>query len=242
MADRQQSLHSMTKPNVPPLSAEERRFTCIHEAAHAVVHGVAGMSLMGVKVADVGATSFQSAGPTHLTLVSAWGMESFEGNPVMPTFMPWTEEHGYRGNRPGFEEYLEFLDTQVESDPVFSVGIRQLLCAHLCAVLAGQIAESMARGTAVDSDLEHERGELGDMARVSGLLDFITNTRDEHPAALRHFQGETGNLLCEPDVWAAVTRIADVLEAQGEIGNEELMQLAPEWRPTWPKPPVRPEP
>lgn len=226
----------MNKPTAQALSAEERRFTCIHEAAHAAVHGVAGMGLVGVKVAEVGAQSFQAEGHPDLTLVSQWGMERFDGNPVMPGFMPWSEEDGYKGNRPAFDEYLEFMDAQVKSEPVFSVGIRQLVRAHLCAILAGPIAESIARGSVVEARLGDERGELDDLARVTGLLDLITDAGDDRHAMFKHFQGETGKLLCEPGVWSAVTGMADLLEKQGELGNAELTRLAPDWRPEWPTP------
>ena len=224
----------MNEPNARTLSAEERRFTCIHEAAHAAVHGVAGMGLIGVKVADIGATSFQAEGQTNLTLVSEWGMERFDGNPVMPSFMPWTEKDGYKGNRPAFDEYLAFMDKQVKSEPVFSVGIGQLVRAHLCAILAGPLAESIARGIQADADPGHDRDELGDMARVAGLLDLITDARDDRIAVFKHFQDETGKLLCEPGVWSAVTGIADLLEKHGELGNADLARLAPDWRPDWP--------
>ena len=227
-------LNLMNTSNVRVLSAEERRFTCIHEAAHAAVHGVAGMGLVGVKVADQGAPSFEAEGPINLTLVSEWGMERFDGNPVMPSFMPWTEEDGYKGNRPAFAEYLAFMDAQVQSDPVFSVGITQLVRAHLCALLAGHVAESIARGTKVVAELGLDRDELGDMARVSGLLDLIAGPQEDRLEVLQHFQDQTGKLLCEPAIWSAVTRIADLLEARGELGNEDLVRLAPEWRPEWP--------
>ena len=236
MAAPTSRLNLMNTSNARALSAEERRFTCIHEAAHAAVHGVAGMGLVGVKVADAGATSFQAEGQLNLTLVSEWGMERFDGNPVMPSFMPWTEEDGYKGNRPAFEEYLAFMDSQVQSDPVFSVGITQLVRAHLCAILAGHVAESIARGTKVIAEAGDDRDEVGDMARVTGLLDLITDSRDDRLEVLKHFQDETGKLLCEPAVWSAVTRIADLLEARGELGNEDLARLAPDWRPEWPAP------
>lgn len=218
------------------LSAEERRFTCIHEAAHAAVHGVAGMGLVGLKVAELGALSFQAEGHPDLTLVSRWGLERFDGNPVMPGFMPWSEEDGYTGKRLAFDEYLEFMDAQVKSEPVFSVGIRQLVRAHLCAILAGQIAESIARGAVVEAKLGDDRDELGDLARVAGLLDLITEVGDDKAAVLKHFQGETGKLLCEPSVWSDVTGIADLLEKEGELSNAELTRLAPDWRPEWPAP------
>lgn len=45
----------------------------------------------------------------------------------------------------------------------------------------------------------------------------------------------TERILKEPDVWAAVVRLADALEIAGVIEDEYLKPYSPEPRKNWPR-------
>ena len=79
----QLSLVTVVSKSDPGLSRYERRLTCVHEAAHAVMYALGGYKIAQVAVAPEGATNWTVKLRKGNVLHDLWGVcEKFEDNPA----------------------------------------------------------------------------------------------------------------------------------------------------------------
>lgn len=133
-----------------PLTKEERRAVCVHEAGHAIIHALGGDFIYRVAVAPEGATDWQIEGRKGGTLTDLWGMCSPSDLGMVTMFMKWDEdEWAYRTDRTRFNDVHKDLDRQAREQGM-RVGMlahqRNALRRHLFGVLAGPIAEALHMG------------------------------------------------------------------------------------------------
>ena len=222
-----------------PLTKEERRATCVHEAGHAIIHALGGDFIYRVAVAPEGATDWQVEGRKGGILTDLWGMcsPSDLSYPFPLAFMTWDEdEWAYRTNRAGFTAMLKDLDRQAREQGM-RVGMlahqRNALRRHLFGALAGPIAEALHMGEdshdATFPDGWHDEGhDISKAAAYASLLPW----RNEY----EHAQELTEQTLLRPDVWGMVLRLADELERVGNI-EDGIEAFLPAPVPNWPPSP-----
>lgn len=219
----------------PPLDAHRRWLVCVHEAGHAVAHALGGAFVYRVAVAPLGDTgAWRTTGRRGTELSDLLGVCSASDSPALPLLMTWDAEQGtYVAHRDRMRQMVALMEPRA---PGYGAELRRQLRAHLCALLAGPAAEALAAGEA-DPYLD-EPTDWGnpaeDITVAWGHVWLLPYRREfEHAAAL------TLQTLREPAVWACVLRLAEALQAAGELEDQALAALLPPRRKAWPPPPPR---
>ncbi len=223
-------------------TAESRRAACIHEAAHAVVHALGGSFVFRVAVApegDTGSWTYEDRRGKAATDLR--GICEASDHFVLSMHMGWDEgEHCYRPDRRGFEKHVRMVATAIakcsdatgrRSQRSVMAEERRIARAHLCAIVAGPIAEQIYMGDDVYVDEPEDWDNPGeDIVRawaIAGLLPFIR----EFDHAVR----VTEAALRDAETWGRVVRLAAELERVGDV--EEVDPFLPDRLPSWPPTP-----
>ena len=216
----------------------ERRILCIHEAAHAVIAGLAGVFVEKV-VAGV-----------------ASGYCIKDGFLVQPEFLRWDEDAGqYHSDRAAFEAYFREVERQInawDAATKKSAGIadtvrntllttRRAVRADLCVLLAGPIAEAIVANEetwslVVEFDFDTDNVKDYDIPKALALAGLLPSAKE-----LEHARINTEAMLRRPEIWDRVQALADLLEQRGELCEELDVMLPPAQRgwPTSPQTRVR---
>ncbi len=131
-------------------------------------------------------------------------------------------------DRRGFRRHLAVLER--ERKGIRREALREVR-AHLCATLAGPIAEQLHRNEEPEIDYEGQWNNLDD-AKLAMAADALLPWRDE----LEAMHTLTVQMLRREDVWAMVLRLADELGRAGSI-EDELDRFLPVQVPNWPPSP-----
>ena len=213
------------------LTAEQRRVTCVHEAAHAVVYALGGASVYRVAVAPVGSTDWTVQGRKGGTLRNLVGVCRASDLGLANMYLHYTPGE-YGADRAGFRRDLAQMSGVYEA--MRRETYRQIR-AHVCAVLAGNAAEDILRG---EDPYPHETdcyGDRPDDAAIAEMLAWLLPRRRE----LDRLHELTVETLRQPDVWARVLALADELEAAGDLDDDRLDQHLPPPLRNWPSSPPR---
>lgn len=212
----------------PPLTRLHRRTVCVHEAAHAVIYALGGAFVYSVAVAAEGSTGWTTTSRKGRELSELLGVCSAADSPAA-WFMRWDEtEAAVSVDRVAFRETLRQIDAAHRGA---ARETRRQLRAHLCALLAGPVAEALHHepDEAPDIGWPGDSGELDDLAKAEAHS-WLLYPRGEFDRLL----SVTEETLRRPDVWALVLALADRLEEAGTLEGEALDALLPLPVPDWP--------
>lgn len=125
-----------------PLSKENRREVCVHEAAHAVVAHQCGIGVYGLAVAPEGSIEWACEGRKGTVLTDLWGVchTSDSGN---LRYLKWDEDEWYYRLKDGSNRNALLADLSTESRKF----VQRLIRADICCFLAGPAASQIWRAT-----------------------------------------------------------------------------------------------
>lgn len=209
------------------LTAQERRRTCVHEAAHAVIFALGGATVYDLAVAPEGSTGWTFTGRKGGLSSDLWGICS-PSDMYLP--MRWSEDaSAYELDSAGWSQLRKAIS---EFPNGKRVGRAQLTCirAHACAALAGPLSELLLDG-GQDPYIEPlwERGE--DATLAAGYCRFLPYWNE-----YEHLTEVTVAALREPDIWARVISLADALGIAGHM-QQSVDAFLPQRRDEWPSSP-----
>lgn len=197
----------------------------MHEAGHAVAFALGGVSVYRLAVAQEGAEAWRTDIRNGRMCTGLWGLCE-KADLVLPRqFLRWLMNEGcLNPDGKGYEHLLKRPEGQAQIEG-FSASLQRAIRAQMVGLMAGPAAEHiflggklrLCRGSALDEVLKAE-----DLAWLLPVHDAF-----EHAAEV------TAHTLQQPDVWAAVERLADELERAGTL-THGLRGLLPAAVPGWP--------
>lgn len=223
--------HSGAPSGAPVFSAHDRRVTCVHEAAHAVIAAIGGIFVYSVEVAPAGSTEWTATGRRGGVVTDAWGL-CCPSDP--PTFYllarRWNADEGfYECDRAILRQYLATLPSRHRAESYRHAR------AHVCMCLAGPISESILEGEDPPYWFESESWWTGSPDDVSNAESFarLLPFRNEQDHAI---EVTTAALV---EHWGCVIRVADALEQAGKLEDEleHLLTYPAKRPPSWPPSP-----
>lgn len=197
------------------LDAATRYQTCIHEAAHAVIHAMGGDSVYCLAVAPEGATEWTTVNPEGKVLSDLLGVCCTSSAPF-DGFLRWDSIEGTLvGLKRAYSDYLKQLKQWHGVSAAKEHRRRHR--AYVCGMLAGPIAEAISEGCApgeifLEPDEYVPTNDLVIAEAACWLLPF--KNEFEHLAAV------TESALRAPDTWRRVTLLAEMLESTGRLQDE----------------------
>ncbi len=231
------STASMT---MPALTAERRREVCIHEAAHAVVYALGGAFVDRVAVAPEHATEWTTLGRKGAVLTHLWGVCSASDPPCL-LCLEWSVNDGdYTADRKTFTAMIrtiehDLAELKISRASQFGVEQRRQLRAHVCAIMAGPVADAIHSGKDVEDELDwwDILPNRGDDLTTARAMTLLLPFRREYEHAVR----VTEDVLRRPEVWDRVLRLAAELERVGDL--DDVQPFLPDRLPEWPPSPRR---
>lgn len=220
------------------LTEEHRRQLCVHLAAHAAVSSIGGLNVYMLAVACTGVRSWTIGDRKCDSFGKMWGLCSTSDffvcnrcwDNVRQEFVAdrkaWEaeidrcyEQYCREVAKPIFTKVLKVPEQLREEPPLsrdqyFEIRRRQAR-AHMCACLAGHIADGITAGMSAEDALKlYERegmpgAEAGDIAVAKMLADLLPAGEYEHAILL------TEEALRRPEIWRPVQRVAGELETFG---------------------------
>ena len=206
-------------------TSELRRETCIHEAAHAVVHAIGGSFANEIKVAHEGSTDWVVENSNGELEHGLWGCCHIKEPPTLGC-LHWDEnQSAYIASSKLYAMRLRHVERLNQRGAARE--LRRQLRAHICGSLAGPIAEGIHAGQQAGQQagtifLESE-GQWGEDVTLAEGLCFLLPFRWEFD----HLATITERILRESETWRIVTRVADALELHGRLEGDELLCLLP---------------
>lgn len=210
---------------MPRLTPAQRRATCIHEAGHAVAFALAGVSVYRLAVADEGAEAWRTDIRNGRMCTGLWGLCE-KADLVLPRqFLRWLmNEGGLHPDGKGHPPLLQRPEGRAQIEG-FSASQQREIRAQMVGLMAGPAAEQIVRGETVCLSPAGPFHEV----RQAEDLSWLLPARD----AFAHAAALTVLTLRQPEVWAAVERLADALERAGTLSHG-LRGLLPAALPGWP--------
>lgn len=227
------------------LTSERRREVCIHEAAHAVIHALGGACVYLLAVAPEDATSWEVHDRKGGLNTGLWGICS--ASDWFSWHVRWSEEQGeYVTDRRGYASYLRQMEQQLnemrqaKGRPKARIAAeqRRIARAHICASMAGPLADAILAGEDVEDALDWwsvDWSEQHDDLAMADAIARVLPYRNEYHHAVQ----VTEEALRRPEIWAAVIRLADQLERAGRLENEAIDPFLPPADRSWPPSPRR---
>jgi len=215
----------------PVFSAHDRRITCVHEAAHAVVASLGGLFVYSVEAAPVGATDWTTTGRKGGVVSDVWGLCSTSDLAAPYSLaLRWNaDESTLEVNRAIVHQYLAILARPYRAECYRAAR------AYVCMALAGPIAESILAGEDPPYWPESEAYWIGspDDVHVAESVARLLPFRNELDHAI---EVTTAELV---EHWDRVIRVADALEQAGKLEDEleHLLTYPAKRPPTWPPSP-----
>lgn len=222
------------------LTKRDRRVLCVHEAGHAVIHAIGGNRVFRLTVAPLGDDGTGAIlGRDGEVLRNVWGNCASSSADICHGEMQWNSVLSrWVCNR---SAYVARLRHQAHLLPpahrrAFLAEQRRILRAHLCARLAGELAERIVtRRSTLTCDLydgTDEESQQGDDVLVATAYADLLPYQDE----FRHACQSTADVLRRPKVWQHVLAVARTLERVGDLREDDLKLPPPE--KGWPPSPV----
>ena len=210
------------------LTASQRRATCFHEAGHAVVFALGGVSVFGAAVAPLGAASWRIASSNGRSCSDLWGL-CRKAELILPRqLLRWLmSEGGLHPDGRGHEFILASPQGQILLGGLSAQQQREIR-AQIVGLLAGPAAEQIFCGVTPHLG---GRNEHADVDRAAALAALLPGLPPLAPAA-RLVQ----DVLQRPAVWALVAALAGELEQSGELDQRIsafLPAAAADWPPAW---------
>jgi len=211
--------------SMPRLTSAQRRATCIHEGGHAVVFALGGVSVYRLAVADEGAEAWRTDIRNGRLCTGLWGLCE-KADLVLPRqFMRWLMNEGcLHPDGKGHQQLLQRPEGRAQVE-AFTASQQREIRAQMVGLMAGPAAEQIFSGEAVQlcpAGAFHEVRQAED-------LSWLLPARD----AFAHAAALTAHTLRQPEVWAAVERLADALARAGTL-THGLRGLLPAALPGWP--------
>ena len=243
------------------LTAEHRSQLCVHVAAHATVSHISKAWVYMLAVPPAGVRSWTIAERKTASLGKIWGLCSTSD--LYCPHLEWNRDRQmYVADRKSLEwrlnrNYEQFMHGQLNPptdakvyDP-FSGGAptldefladnRRVFRAQVCGYLAGHIADGIVAGMTADEALSlYDRRDTqyvgeSDIVVAQGLAGLLPPGEYENAVRV------TEEVLRRPDVWEAMTQLAEELEKFGLIEGDDceadLHELLPERLCDWPPAP-----
>lgn len=214
---------------VEVLTLDQRWRTCVHEAAHAVVHALGGAYVYGIAVAPVGACDWQTSSRKGGILVDLWGV-CHVSDCRAALCLEWDEAEGCMiANRGRWRDLIKFLECQ-SGGRAASRELRRQLRAWCAGTLAGPVAEAVLSGQQpwIESSID-----VQDDAALAEACAWLLPFRSELDGLL----AEVHAVLSEPKTWQKVLDVARRVERAGELGDADLAEMLPLPRKGWPPAP-----
>lgn len=215
------------------LSPQERRGLCFHEAGHAVVKALGGARVYRVAVAPLGSEdgAWFHESRKGKRVDEVWGFCEAAGSPADSCirFDPASGDYGV--DQTLFSQVQRgWRDTTVRRRS--STEMYRQIRLHLCAALAGSLAEQIHRGGDVWLDDEADWCDWNDV-KVAACYARLLRQRGE----LERLHAETVRVLQLKEVWPFVERLANALDLTGCLNfddDSEGLLPAPllDWPPT----------
>ena len=207
------------------LTPAQRRATCIHEAGHAVVFALGGVSVYRLAVAAEGAEAWRTDIRNGRMCTGLWGLCE-KADLVLPRqFLRWLmNEGGLHPDGTGYEHLLAHPEGRAQIE-AFTTSQQREIRAQMVGLMAGPAAEQRF----TDGEARLCRGSALHEVRKAEDLSWLLPGRDdfEHAAEL------TALTLRRAEVWAAVEYLADALERAGTLAHG-IRALLPAALPGWP--------
>ncbi len=216
---------------------EERRLTCIHEAAHAVIGSLIRHSIYTIAIAPEGDSPMDYVDRKGRRVENALGFCDIGGG----NFWPVMELERFRDQTEGddVEEWWyygiarklfrpELLRRYQDSKDRSS--LYQEMRGHLCHIIAGYVSELIYKdeGDLFPFDCPGYDGEIAKAHAIACLLPF------RHEFDWCHYV--TAETLRQ--YWPWVSALAERLESQGILEfTDENDHLLPPYKENWPPPP-----
>jgi hypothetical protein len=213
------------------LTESARRAVCVHEAAHAVIHSLAGSFIYTLAVAPVGDSgSWEWPGRKGGVMRDLWG--ACEPSDVFALgFLRWDEEAwGYAVDKDGWEHYRS-VQRNMRLGQRMVGELYRVIRGAVCGALAGPIADAIYSGDEPYLEAPNEPDE--DLTRAEAMCLMLP-----HWGEYEYHAAETERLLRDTAIWARVLSLAEALEKAGVLSqDEELMKRLPKKLPNWPRSP-----
>ncbi|HCE68190.1 MAG: hypothetical protein A2X82_15525 [Geobacteraceae bacterium GWC2_55_20] len=213
-------------------TAADRRQTCIHEAAHAVIYAFGGafVSEMAVRPEGPGAWQHTSKRGSVRTDINGICRAELPHSAKSP-YVFWDEDsYCMSVNRTGYKKYIQTRIVGKKS----LMEERRWIRSGVCAALAGPIADAIS--DSVEIALAPECNEIGnnDICDAEALCMLLPWRNEYDFLAI-----ETERLLRTPEIWKRVQDLAAALEVAGTLGNVDDIPFLPDPIPNWPPTPYR---
>jgi hypothetical protein len=213
---------------MPALTRAQRRATCFHEAGHAVVFALGGVSVYGAAVAPAGVEAWRIASSNGRSCADLWGL-CRQAELVLPRhLLRWLmSEGGLHPDGRGHEAVLASPEGQ-SLLLALPEGQRREIRAQIVGLLAGPAAEQISRG---EPPQLCGRNDLDDVNRAAALCALLPGQPPLEPAVRL-----VAAVLGQPALWEKVATLAADLECNGEIdGRIKAFLPAAEsgWPPAW---------
>lgn len=197
----------------------------MHEAGHAVAFALGGVSVHRLAVAHEGAEAWRTDIRNGRMCTGLWGLCE-KADLVLPRqFLRWLMNEGcLQPDGKGHQQLLQRPAGRAQVE-AFTASQQREIRAQMVGLMAGPAAEQIFRGEAVclsPAGACHEVRQAEDLSWLLPAGDAFA-----HAAAL------TALTLRQPEVWAAVERLADALERAGSL-THGLRGLLPAPLPGWP--------
>lgn len=207
------------------LTRRDQYQAAIHEAGHAVIYALAGVSVGFVAVAPSNVRRWEFVDPEGNAFNHFVGICGKASNPMARDYMTWSEEKSCFDT--DVDTYLHILEVFSElcQQPSVRHDFDHEVMAHIVGVLAGYAAE--ARYVDGDVPVDSFPSKTCDISIAMGLCAFLPGENN-----MENLSMVLGRTLANQEVWRYVTRLADALVEQGCI--TDIKPYLPEQEPHWP--------
>lgn len=224
---------TVSRYNNDMLAREFRRTVCVHEAGHAVIYALGGVSIYGLAVAPEGSESWTYRGRKGTKFDNLWGICEPSDSPLVSMHLKWDgSQLSYRANRDEFNLQHRSMAAALGATRgrQLLANVRRLVRHRVCGTLAGPIAEAYhVEGDFNVWDAEGWTYPESDVEVAMGLAQLLPYRREfEHACEV------TCDALRRPEIWARVVALAGELERTGNMCPDAVAEYLPDADSAWP--------
>ena len=219
----------------------ERRRTCIHEAAHAIIYSLAGIPIDRIGVRPQNTVDWKWISRRGVCRVVNGIVESSAGHSAVFPVAYWSnDECSWNVDKNAYKNQVQQkseLFGSVKSRKKYLFEEKQRLCADVCGLLAGPIADDILDNVPVGKiQLSADcidNYETNDLNTAEAYCTLISRS-GRVARVIDDLTAQTETLLRTPEVWDQVIKLADNLEVKGILGETENIAGLPEPIVGWP--------